>query len=100
MAYERKTVPLRRTGGSRSVVVPKSWLDELGIEARVDLVRTDAGIMIERPHGETPSIEDEPEFAHFLHFLAKDALAHPEQLGDVGVLTEGDDELFRGVETD
>ena len=35
-----------------------------------------------------------------LAFVAKDALAHPEQLGDVGELMAGDDELLRGVEVD
>jgi hypothetical protein len=80
------------------VVLPKAWLDELGIDDRVDLVRTGAGIIIEVPRQEGPSIEDEPEFAQFLAFIAKDALSHPEQLGDVGELAAGDDELFAGVE--
>ena len=100
MDYARKTVTLRRTGGSSAVVLPKNWLRELGIGERVDLVRTEAGIMIEAPRQETPSIEDEPEFAHFLAFITRDALSHPEQLGDIGELTAGDDELFAGVEPD
>ena len=91
---------LRRTGGSRSVVLPKAWLDELGIDDRVDLVRTEAGIVIAVPRQEGLSIEDEPEFAQFLAFITKDALSHPEQLGDIGELTAGDDELFAGVEPD
>jgi hypothetical protein len=96
----RRTVALRRTGGSSSVVLPKAWLREMGVGERVDLVKTEAGIVIETPREEAPSIEDEPEFARFLAFVAKDALAHPEQLGDVGELMAGDDELFRGVEVD
>lgn len=95
--YARKTVTLRQTGGSRSVVLPKTWLRELGVTDRVDLVRTETGIVIEAPRGEAPSIEDEPEFARFLAFLAKDALANPERLGDVGELVAGDDELFGNV---
>ncbi|MGH2353950.1 MAG: AbrB/MazE/SpoVT family DNA-binding domain-containing protein, partial [Chloroflexota bacterium] len=96
--YARKTVALRRTGGSMSVVLPKAWLQQLGISGDVDLVCTDAGIVVEPAKREAPSIEDEPEFAQFLAFLAKDALAHSEQLGDVGELTAGDDELFAGIE--
>ncbi|MBI4318103.1 MAG: hypothetical protein HY675_06410 [Chloroflexi bacterium] len=46
------------------------------------------------------SIEDEPKFAQFLSFLTKDALSHPEHLGDVGHLVAGDDELFRDVRID
>ena len=79
-------------------MLPKSWLQELGIGERVDLVRTETGIIVEAPKHESPSIEDEPEFATFLAFLLKDALSHPEQLGDIGELTAGDDELFAGVE--
>ena len=98
--YGRRTAPLRRTGGSRSVVLPKAWLEQLGISDRVDLVRTDTGIVVEAPRQALPSIEEEPEFARFLSFLAKDALTHPEQLGDVGELTAGDGELFAGVDPD
>jgi hypothetical protein len=100
MELAHKTVVLRRTGGSHSVVLPKEWLRELGVGDRVDLVRTDAGIVVRAPQAELPSIEDEPEFATFLRFLAKDALARPERLGDVGELVRGDDELFAGVETE
>ena len=98
MVYARKTVTLRRTGGSSSVVLPKDWLVELGVRDRVELVRTDEGIVVQPPREEQPSIEDEPEFATFLAFLAKDALARPERLGDVGELVKGDAELFAGVD--
>ncbi|MGH2354405.1 MAG: AbrB/MazE/SpoVT family DNA-binding domain-containing protein [Chloroflexota bacterium] len=98
--YARKTVALRRTGGSMSVVLPKAWLQQLGISGDVDLVRTDSSIVVEPTKRQASSIEDEPEFARFLAFLAKGALAHPEQLGDVGELTAGDDELFAGVDPD
>ncbi len=95
--YGRKTVTLRRTGGSSSVVLPKAWLEDLGVQDRVDLVRTETSIVVEAPRQEALTIEDEPEFAAFLAFLAKDALAHPERLRDVGELVAGDDELFTGV---
>jgi hypothetical protein len=100
MEYARKRVALRRTGGSSSVVLPKSWLRDLGISDQVDLVRTASGIVVQPAHHEAPAIEDEPEFAHFLAFLAKDALARPEQLGDVEALVAGDDELLLDVEPD
>ena len=98
--YERKTVKLGRAGGSRTVVLPKSWLRDLGMDDSVDLVRTEDGILIEAPHREPRSIEDEPEFALFLEFLAKSALAHPEELVNVADLTAGDEDLFAGVELD
>lgn len=98
--YARKTVRLRRTGGSQAVVLPKAWLRRLGATDEVDLVQTDEGILIAAPVEELRSIEREPEFAHFLRFLLKDSLNRPEQLGDVGELTEGDEELFRDVRLD
>jgi antitoxin component of MazEF toxin-antitoxin module len=98
--YARKTVKLRRSGGSQAVVLPKAWLKRLGATDEVDLVQTDEGILIAAPAEVFHSIEQEPEFAEFLHFLLKDSLNRPEQLGDVGELTEGDEELFRDVRLD
>jgi antitoxin component of MazEF toxin-antitoxin module len=98
--YARKTVKLRRSGGSQSVVLPKDWLRRLGATDEVDLVQTDEGILIAASAETFRSIEQEPEFADFLHFLLKDSLSRPDQLGDVGELTEGDEELFRGVRID
>jgi virulence-associated protein VagC len=95
----RKTVTLRRTGGSQAVVLPAAWLRALGVADTVDLVQTEEGIVVRPPRPAGPSIEDEPEFAAFLDFLAKDSLAHTDALGDVGELVE-DDELLRGVEAD
>jgi antitoxin component of MazEF toxin-antitoxin module len=97
--YGRRTVRLRRTGGSRAVVLPQQWLEQLGVGEHVDLVQTDDGIVVQAPRPE-PSIEDEPEFAQFLAFLARDALARPDRLGDVGELTTGAAELFRDVPVD
>jgi hypothetical protein len=96
--YERKTVKLGRAGGSRTVVLPKSWLRDLGMEDSVDLVRTEDGILIEAPHREPRSIEDEPEFALFLEFLAKSALAHPEELVNAVDRLAGNEDLLEGVE--
>lgn len=96
---ERRIARLHRTGGSLSVVIPKAWLDDLGIRDEVELVRSDQGVLITAPYPRT-SIEDEPEFALFLNHLLKDALTHSEKLGDVGDLLEGTKDLFDGVETD
>lgn len=97
---ERKTIRLNRAGGSRTAILPAAWLDDVGIKDEAVLVLTDAGILVTRPAAGDASIEDEPAFAHFLSFLAEDALRHPERLGDVGDLIAGDDELLEGVEPD
>lgn len=96
---ERRQARLHRSGGSLSVVIPKAWLEDLGIHDKVELVRTNDGVFI-TPLRDRPSIEDEPEFAIFLDNLLKDALAQPGQLGDVGELLEDSEGLFGGVETD
>ena len=76
---ERKAVRLHRTGGSRAAVIPRAWLDRHGIAEDAVLYDTDRGIVVAKPDAER-SIEDEPEFALFLEYLAKDAFAHPEKL--------------------
>jgi uncharacterized protein (DUF2342 family) len=96
----RKTVRLRQTGGSRSAVIPKEWLTARGIADQVDLVLTDEAILVVPPQQIDHSIEDEPEFARFLAFLAKHALTHPEMLGDVGELMSEDEDLFADVDDD
>ena len=96
---ERRTATLHRSGGSLSVVIPRRWLQDLGIEDKVDLIRSDEGILVVPPQEEA-SIEDEPEFAIFLNYLLKDALEHPEKLGDVGELLAEGEGLFDGIETD
>ena len=50
--------------------------------------------------GLQPSIEEQPEFARFLTLLAWDALSAPATLGDVGLLTAGDAELFHDLLVD
>ncbi len=97
---ERKHIRLGRSGGSRTAILPKDWLTAHGIEDEADLVLTPDGIMVVGPHREAHSIEDEPEFAHFLAFLTRDALSHPKKLGDIGTLMAEDEALFAGVEPD
>jgi hypothetical protein len=93
----RRTVKLRRTGGSRSAVIPKEWLAVRGIADQVDLVLTEDAILVVPPRSADHSIEDEPEFASFLTFLTKQALTRPEMLGDIGELMAGDEDLFDDV---
>jgi hypothetical protein len=45
---------------------------------------------------ETRNIEDEPEFAAFLEYLANDALAHPETLVDARPLLERAHRVIEG----
>ena len=82
---ERKRVKFYRDGGSRKITVSKAWLRRLGMEDadEGDLLLTEDGITL-RPIEATASrsIEDEPEFALFMSFLAKRALSHPETLTD------------------
>ena len=76
----RKTVKLGRAGGSRTVVLPKAWVEPIAIDDRVDLVLRDRTIVIESPREAGPSIEDDPEFPRFLDFLSRTALISPETL--------------------
>lgn len=97
---ERKHVRLGRAGGSRTAILPKDWLTAQGIEDEADLVLTPDGILVVGPRRDAWSIEDDPDFGHFVAFLGKDAVRHPEQLGDVGDLMAGDEALFADVEPD
>lgn len=91
---DRKRVRLNPSGGSKSVVVPKNWLRRFGAQdaLEIELVLTEEGIELQPipPDG----IEDQPEFATFLDFLARSALAHPETLTDAGEFYEDDRELL------
>ena len=98
--HERKTVKLNRAGGSRTAVLPAAWLERLGISDSAVLVETDEGILVAPPTPARPTIEDDPHFPAFMEFLAQDALRHPGQLGDMGELLEGVDELLEGVDPD
>ena len=95
---KRRRIRLSRAGDSRMVVLPNDWLAAHGIEDAADLVLTSDGIMVIGPHQESHSIEDRPEFARFLAFLTRDALNHPERLGDIGALMAQDEESYASVE--
>lgn len=92
---DRKRVKFHRSGGSRSITLTKAWLKRLGLEdaADAELVLTDEGITVQPARARADSIEDQPEFATFLAFLARQALAHPETLVDAADLFERDADL-------
>jgi hypothetical protein len=91
MAVKERTKPgeymvkLRRSGGSESIVLPKAMREQFGIVGAAKLRAAKTGILVEPVSAEPATIEDEPEFAIFLDFLAKDALSHPEALVDAEV---------------
>lgn len=96
---ERRRARLYRRGGSWSVTVPKAWLERMGLTGdEVELVHLGNRVIIEVPAN--TSIEDEPEFAAFLHFVAKGALAQPERLLNALDVMGGDDVLFADVDRD
>jgi hypothetical protein len=98
---ERRRAKLVQVGGSRSVILPKAWLDDLRIDDdSVDLVRTRNGITVEAPLEADASIEEDPAFPAFLDFLAHSALVHPQELVSVADLTADDEDLVAGVELD
>ncbi len=96
---ERIRRRLKRSGGSEAVVLPKPWLQRLGVENEVDLVEREGGILV-LPVKREQSIEDEPEFALFLDFMMKKALLRPEELVNVAEMTAEDEELVRNVRTE
>lgn len=90
---------LRRRDGSFSISLRTRWLQRHGMSRKIEIVDLAEGILVRPIRAEaTPSIEDQPEFARFLEFLARDALALPEGLVDPEELLEGIDELIDGVE--
>lgn len=68
-------------------MIPRAWLERHGIAEDAVLYDTDRGIVLTKPDA-FRSIEDEPEFARFLEYLAKDAFAHPEKLVDARPLLD------------
>lgn len=92
----RKTVKLNRSGGSRSVTVPKAWLRSVGVGDDVDkaeLVLTESAITIGPAEATTTSIEDDPAFGVFLDFVLQGALRHPETLTDAADVFASDEDL-------
>jgi antitoxin component of MazEF toxin-antitoxin module len=84
MAVEqRKIVRLNRSGGSRSVTVPKTWLRRIGLDdesERAELILTDRSITLEPLVSEPQTIEEDPAFEKFMTFMLQSALLHPETL--------------------
>jgi hypothetical protein len=92
----RKTVRLNRSGGSRSITVPKAWLRSVGVADDIDqaeLVLTDSGITIGPAEVVPPSMEDDPSFAAYLEFVLQGALRHPETLTDAAEVFAADEDL-------
>lgn len=92
----RKTVRLNRSGGSRSITVPKAWLRSVGVADDVDraeLVLTDSAITIGPVEVVAPSIEDDPAFATYLEFVIQGALRHPDTLTDAAEVFAADQDL-------
>jgi virulence-associated protein VagC len=98
---ERRRARLYRRGGSLSVTLPKAWLEEMRLsDDEVDLIHLGNKIVIEPPAPAIPSIEDEPEFPAFLHFVSRWALAQPEHLVKALDVMGDDTPLFADVDLD
>jgi len=95
-AEQRKIVRLNRSGGSRSVTVPKTWLRRIGLgddSERAELVLTEGGITIEPIVTEPQSIEEDPAFPEFMNFMLQSALIHPEALVNAADVFAEDEDL-------
>ena len=101
VSYARKPARFHRAGGSRSVIVPKDFLEALHIDENdAEWILTDEGILLAPRRPAHPAIEEEPEFAQFLRFLDLAAARHPERLGNAAELTDRYAHLVEGVEPD
>ena len=95
-AEQRKVVRLNRSGGSRSVTVPKTWLRRIGLDddsERAELVLTEDKITIEPLVDEPQSIEEDPAFGQFMNFMLQSALLHPETLVNAADVFAEDEDL-------
>jgi hypothetical protein len=95
-AEQRKIVRLHRSGGSRSVTVPKTWLRRIGLgdeSARAELVLTENRISIEPLVADPQSIEEDPAFVQFMNFMLQSALVHPETLVNAADVFAEDEDL-------
>jgi hypothetical protein len=93
---QRKIVRLNRSGGSRSVTVPKTWLRRIGLSdesERAELVLTGRGITIEPIVAEPQTIEEDPAFGQFMNFILQSALLHPETLVNAADVFAEDEDL-------
>lgn len=92
----RKTVRLNRSGGSRSITVPKAWLRSVGVSDDIEtaeLVLTESAITIGPAEAAPASLEDDPAFAAFLDFVVQGALRHPETLTEATDVFAADEDL-------
>jgi antitoxin component of MazEF toxin-antitoxin module len=95
-AEQRKIVRLNRSGGSRSVTLPKTWLRRIGLgddSERAELVLTEDRITIEPLVAEPQSFEEDPAFAEFMNFMLQSALLHPEALVNAADVFAEDEDL-------
>ena len=95
-AEQRKVVRLNRSGGSRSVTVPKTWLRRIGLDddsERAELVLTEDKITIEPLVAEPQSMEEDPAFGQFMNFMLQSALLHPETLVNAADVFAEDEDL-------
>lgn len=92
----RKTVKLNRSGGSRSITVPKAWLRSVGVTDDVDkaeLVLTESTITIGPAEPVSQRVEDDPAFGGFLDFILQGALHHPDTLTEAADVFAADQDL-------
>jgi hypothetical protein len=95
-AEQQRTVHLNRSGGSRSVTVPKTWLRRIGVDDDTEearLVLTEKAITIEPVVAEPESIEADPGFPEFMNFMLRSALLHPEALVNAADVFADDEDL-------
>ncbi len=95
-AEQRKIVRLNRSGGSRSVTLPKAWLRRIGLgddSERAELVLTEDKITIEPLVAEPQSFEEDPAFPEFMNFMLQSALLHPEALVNAADVFAEDEDL-------
>lgn len=101
IARARKPARFHRAGGSKSVIVPKEFLEAHHLdEGNAEWVLTDEGILLASRPVLQSSIEEEPAFGQFLTFLDQAAARHPERLGNIVELTDRYAQLVEGVELD
>jgi hypothetical protein len=98
--YERRQVRLRRAGGSRSVVIPKSWLERQGINEEADLILASDGIHLVPRKRAAPDLDDDPRFVAFMESLVDDARDHPEKLVDATDLIQADAAWLADLDVD
>lgn len=101
MVTIRKPARFHRTGGSRSVIVPKDLLEAAKIdEEHAEWELTEQGLLLRRGDMEDCEIEDTPEFATFLEILFREVFDDPHRLTNAATTYDEDMALIEGVELD